>query len=156
MAHQKDEVARMEERAWASFALHAGQRLTTFNFFIVLSSLLINALVVSLQRDFRVPHVGVVIGLLLALLAFIFWKIDVRNRQLIKLAEEVIKYFESTAPKAGDADVHAGALFTQEVVATAKLKTASRFWYFTYAKAFAAVYWLVGATGVTCVVILVL
>lgn len=69
MADQKDEVARMEERAWASFALHAGQRLTTFNFFIVLSSLLINALVVTLQRDFRVPYVGVVIGLLLAVLA---------------------------------------------------------------------------------------
>ena len=82
MADQKDEVARMEERAWASFALHAGQRLTTFNFFIVLSSLLINALVVTLQRDFRVPYVGVAIGLLLAVLAFIFWKIDVRNRQL--------------------------------------------------------------------------
>ena len=66
----------MEDRAWASFALHAGQRLTTFNF-IVLSSLLVNALVVSLQRDFRVPYVGVMIGLLLAALAFTFWKIDV-------------------------------------------------------------------------------
>ncbi len=157
MADQKDEVARMEERAWASFALHAGQRLATFNFFIVLSSLLINALVVTLQRDFRVPYVGVVIGLLLAVLAFIFWKIDVRNRQLIKLAEEVIKYFESTAPKADNTDLHhLAALFTQEAAATAKLRTASPVWFFTYAKAFACVYWFVGATGITCVVILLL
>jgi len=55
MPDERDELARMEDRAWASFALHAGQRLTTFNFFIVLSSLLINGLVVTLQRDFRVP-----------------------------------------------------------------------------------------------------
>ncbi|MDP9190476.1 MAG: hypothetical protein M3P06_02080 [Acidobacteriota bacterium] len=155
MPDQQDEVARMEDRAWASFALHAGQRLTTFNFFIILSSLLINGLVVTLQRDFRVPNIGVVIGLLLAVLAFIFWKIDVRNRQLIKLAEDVIKYFERTASKANDTDpCHVAALFTREAAATAKFRSAAPFWHFSYARAFAWVYCLVGTTGITCAVIL--
>lgn len=69
----------------------------------------------------------------------------------------MIKYFESTAPKADETGFHHGAaLFTQEAAATAKLRTASPFWYFTYAKAFACVYWLVGATGITRVAILTL
>jgi len=96
-----------------------------------------------------------VIGLLLAVLAFIFWKIDIRNRQLIKLAEDVIKYFESTGPSANDtAPHHVAALFTREAAATAKFRSAAPVWHFSYARAFAWVYSLVGTTGITCAVIL--
>ena len=58
MTDQKMELDRMEERAWASFALHAGQRLATFNFFIVLSLLLINGLVIRLQKDWALTPIS--------------------------------------------------------------------------------------------------
>lgn len=80
--------------AWDYFALHAQQRLTTFNFFLVFSTLLTGGLLTTFQREFRVPMLGVVAGILLALLAFVFWRLDRRNRQLIKNAEDGLRHLE--------------------------------------------------------------
>lgn len=148
MSEGKSPVDRLEERAWASFALHAGQRLTTFNFFIVLSSLLVGAMVTTFQKDFRVPYLGAVVGVLLAMLSFIFWKIDVRNKQLIKLAEKAITHFEELAPKPDGMTYHPAAFFTREAHETDQRKAAAAWWHFSYSKAFAAVYILVACTGI--------
>jgi hypothetical protein len=148
MSESKSPLDRLEERAWASFALHAGQRLTTFNFFIVLSSLLVGAMVTTFQKDFRVPYLGVVVGLLLALLSFIFWKIDVRNKHLIKLSEKAIIHFEELAPKPDGANYHPAAYFLREAYETDERKAVSGLWHFSYSKAFAAVYILVACTGI--------
>ena len=155
MSEGKDPLDGLEERAWAAFALHAGQRLTTFNFFIILSSLLIGAMVTTFQKDFRVPYLGAVIGVLLALLAFIFWRIDVRNKQLIKLSEKAIRYFEERAPKPEGMSYHPAAFFTREARETDERKTPSGWRHFSYAKAFLAVYILVACAGIAGAIVAV-
>lgn len=82
------------ERAWKYFSLHADQRLKTFNFYIVLSTVIVGALLSHLKNaQDACPLVGG--GVFLFLLSFVFWKLDRRNVALIKHAEEAIKLIET-------------------------------------------------------------
>lgn len=84
----------LRQQAWSYFALHAQQRLTTLNFYLVLASALTAATVASFQNNFAFPLLRVPAGVLLALLSFIFWRLDVRNRSLIQEAEAALCSFE--------------------------------------------------------------
>lgn len=83
----------IRQYAWDYFQLHAGQRLKTFEFYIVISTLLLSGYVISLKEDSLI-FIGIVIGFLLIVLSFVFWKLDVRNKQLIKNAEQALKTIE--------------------------------------------------------------
>jgi len=80
--HLPDEAIR--KQAWDCFQMHSSQRLTTFNFYIVISSVITTALISTFQKDYKVPLLGIPIGLLLSFFSFIFWKLDSRNRSLLK------------------------------------------------------------------------
>ncbi|MCY3748934.1 MAG: hypothetical protein OXG64_06525 [Chloroflexi bacterium] len=78
--------------AWRWFALHAKQRMTMFNYFLVASGILANAYGLLLREDFwEAAIVAASIGCLAGLVS---WGLDVRNRQLVKLAEEVLANIE--------------------------------------------------------------
>ncbi len=97
----------LEERrkhAWDYFQFHAQQRLTTFNFFIVFSSLLAGGLLTTFQEKYRAPLVGAGAGFILAIISFVFWKIDVRNKQLIKNAEATLRSVEALWQEQAPAD----------------------------------------------------
>jgi predicted PurR-regulated permease PerM len=81
--------------SWDYFQLHANQRMNCFNFFIVFSSLLSTGLLTTFQKDFKVHYIGIALGILQMFLSFIFWQIDVRNKNLIKNGENVIKNIET-------------------------------------------------------------
>ena len=76
------------------FELHAGQRMSTFNFFIVLSALLVSALVKTFEADFRYPFAGIFISAAIIVVSGIFWKLDQRVRFLIKHSEAVLRELE--------------------------------------------------------------
>jgi len=78
---------RASEHAWRYFEIHAGQRMSMFNYFIVLSGLLLTGIAGTLQASPRLAAIGIALGLLLALLSFLFWKIDQRAAFLVKHAE---------------------------------------------------------------------
>lgn len=82
--------AEVLEHGWRYFALHAAQRLTLFNYFIALSGISIAAIAATLQGTPRFSLLGVALGLLLSLLALIFYKLDQRTATLIKSAEIAI------------------------------------------------------------------
>jgi hypothetical protein len=67
--------------AWDWFALHAAQRMQTFNFFLVATAFLIAAYASLLEK-----HSGAAFGVALlgAWLAFWFNRLDTRSRQLVK------------------------------------------------------------------------
>jgi hypothetical protein len=89
-----DILKGLRDYAWNYFQMHASQRLTTFNFYIVISSLLTTALFSSFQKENHNLYFSAFSGLLLCILSFAFWKLDCRNKFLIKQSENALKYFE--------------------------------------------------------------
>ena len=106
---------KLRQQAWDFFQMQAGQRLTTFNFYIAISSLLSTGLAASLKTGFDLPYLGFTLGVLLMLFSFIFWKLDQRNYNLIKSAERTLIYFESKSSFADENGVpHVAKRFTRE------------------------------------------
>ena len=114
----------LRKEAWDYFQMHAGQRLSTFNFYIVISSVLSTALFTSFQKDYRVPGVSAILGFLLAFFSFIFWRLDLRNKELIKNAEAALKFFESAREPMDSAEgFHVTKLFLHEEYKTGKKRS---------------------------------
>lgn len=89
-----DKDFNLQQYTWDYFQLHAEQRLKTFEFYIVMATVLLSGYGVSLQEKELMP-ISVVLGILLTILSFVFWKLDVRNKQLIKNAEQALKIIEN-------------------------------------------------------------
>ena len=99
---------RASDHAWRYFELHAGQRMIMFNFFTVLAGLVAAGLAATMQGPSGLSVLGVLLGILLVLLSFVFWKLDQRAAFLVKHAEEAHKEIESRLMPV------AGRLFTSE------------------------------------------
>lgn len=81
------------EYAWKYFSLHADQRIKTFNFFVVLSTLITSAIVASYKTT-SIHNYSGYLGFVLLTISFVFWRLDLRNKMLIKIGEEALKDFE--------------------------------------------------------------
>jgi hypothetical protein len=93
MEPDPSEIAKQaRDHAWDWFALHAGQRMQTFNFFLVATAFLIAAYA-SLLEKHRAAAVGVaVVG---AWVAYWFNRLDRRTRQLVNARECVLAVSEA-------------------------------------------------------------
>jgi hypothetical protein len=70
------------------FEYHAQQRITTFNFYLTVYSGMAAAYSFLLKEDI---HEGsILVSLLMLLMSILFWQLDVRNRQLIEIGEDVV------------------------------------------------------------------
>ena len=76
---------------WEYFSIHSKQRLMTFNFYIIISSLLTTSLFGSLNGKAQYTKFEILLSFGLILISFIFWKIDQRNSFLIKRSETALK-----------------------------------------------------------------
>ncbi|MGJ0298450.1 hypothetical protein NG744_05765 [Aliarcobacter cryaerophilus] len=73
---------------WEYFKLHAEQRLKTFHFYIIIITLLVgSALTILKDKEYTF---FIFIGILMSFFSFIFWRLDIRNKELINMAEEEI------------------------------------------------------------------
>ena len=80
------------EYAWRHFALHARQRVTMFNFFLLGSGVIANAYGLLLREQLHWQAGGVaLIGLLVCGVSFM---LDIRNRQLVRLGEDALRRVE--------------------------------------------------------------
>lgn len=89
---EKDTFLR--KQAWDYFQVHASQRLTIFNFYVVLSSVTVTTYFSSFKADSNLQTARPALAGLLCFLAFVFLKLDQRNKFLIKNAERALKHFE--------------------------------------------------------------
>jgi len=143
---------KLRKQAWDFFQMQAGQRLTTFNFYIAISSLLSTGLVASFKTDLDFPYLGIVFGLLLILFSFIFWKLDQRNGDLIKGAEATLKFFEAKSTLEDEEGIpHVAKRFSREEFDT-NIKRSShswRFWrnHFSYSQCLRGVFMIFGCGG---------
>ncbi len=142
----------LRKQAWDFFQMQAGQRLTTFNFYIAISSFLSTGLVASFKIDIDFPYLGIVFGLLLILFSFIFWKLDQRNGNLIKGAEATLKFFEAKSTLEDEAHIpHVAKRFSREEFDT-NIKRNShslRFWrkHYSYSQCLSGVFMVFGCGG---------
>lgn len=142
-------------QAWQYFELHASQRLTTFNYYIVISTLITTGIFATFSKDYTAPSLGIAGGLLLLFFSFVFWKLDERNRQIIKGAEAALKFFETSSDLADSADgPNVLRLFTRDDFLTAR-RRAARTWpwnkHYSYTTSFNWVFRAFGAFGLLAV-----
>jgi hypothetical protein len=86
--------AETREYVWKYWAFHADQRLRTFNFFILVVTVLIAGFFTYL-KDARYPAYACPAGFLLSFICYVFWRLDCRNRALIQHAEGILKSIET-------------------------------------------------------------
>lgn len=94
---EPNEGAFLRKQAWDYFVIHASQRMTIFNFYIALSSVVATAYFASFRADWNLQSARWILAPLLCFFAFIFWKLDERNKTLIKNAERALKHFEQAS-----------------------------------------------------------
>lgn len=142
----------LQKYAWEYFAVHASQRMSIFNFFVVFSSLVTTAMFGSFQEKIKIYPLGFGFGLLLILISFVFWKLDQRVSFLIKHAEEALEHLETEFPDAkASKGPHVTQLFTREESLTKRM-SASFWrpwrWHLTYSKCFGVAFMAFGTTGI--------
>lgn len=89
--------SEIRNHAWNHFSLHAQQRMSAFQFFITLETGLIGVALFILQYQSAIgfKYILVAVGPIICTLAFVFWKIDQRTRDLIGRAEASLRDVES-------------------------------------------------------------
>jgi hypothetical protein len=112
-----NETPFLRKQAWDYFTTHAAQRMTVFNFYIALSTLTAATYFSSFKADSNLATARPGLAFMLCIFAFVFWKLDQRNRFLIKNAERALKHFEST-----DQEDDAAKIFTREELETSGRK----------------------------------
>lgn len=87
------------DQAWKYFEMHAKQRMTLFSFYITISTALVAAIGVLLnKRDINVFLI-ISLGILMIVLSLVFWILDHRTRYFIHLAEKALRKIEKKYPK---------------------------------------------------------
>lgn len=136
------------DHAWRYFELHANQRMAVFNFFLVLTGLTAAGIATSLQGAKTLGLLGVSLGLLMALVSFIFWKLDQRVSFLMKRAELAMSVLEADLPKAAK-------LFGDEPTVTSCACSSGNPWtrHWTYGRSFRVTFWITGIFGISTALI---
>ena len=145
-------INNQRQYLWDYFHIHASQRLTTFNFYIIISSLISSGYVTTVGSSV-VPRLAILLGVILVLFSFIFWKLDTRNKQLIKNAEEGLKYLENLSNYLNGVPTNNNVnsvlrIFSYEEEQTNKMKEKYSFWpwknFYSYSKCFNTVFMVFG------------
>lgn len=138
---------------WNYFQLHATQRMSLFNFFIILASLLTTGIVTTSQDKFGIEHLPVVLSLMLIVLSVVFWKLDGRVKFLLKHVEDVLKNVEASTKGNKEEDMF--CIFTGEEKKTNRLKKDNCMlhpvnYHLSYSKCLGSVYLFFGLLGFCC------
>jgi len=137
--------------AWNYFSLHSDQRLKGFNFFLILSGLFLGAFP-AVKKIAPNTNLVAFLPLMLALIAFIFWRLDERTRRLVRNAEEAIKHLDNewTLEDGTDGEPHCLKLFARDDF---RMETLKRKWWaktivpISYTDCFNLAYLIAGGLG---------
>lgn len=145
---QPDQRHVFLDSAWRHFTIHAEQRLKMFQFYITISTAMLGGGFL-LIRSGQNSSALMLLGFLASFFSFVFWKFEVRTRNLIKNAEDAIKYLEGfyDVPDV-DSEPNPLKVFTRDDVRTEKSRRRCTLWYFSYRKCFVLVFAVIGLLGV--------
>ena len=98
---KKPDWDSLQTYAWNYFEYHAGQRMNTFNFYLIICTILATGFVTIAEKDHPSASgnvLGAVIGILFPFFSWVFWQLDNRNRFFIKNAEKALMNLEKNIP----------------------------------------------------------
>lgn len=152
-ANESEAWIREERKyAWDYFQLHSSQRIASFNFYITLATAILAAIGAILQQSTNLLGVAAVLGVVLVLFSFVFWKLDQRNKVLVKNAEVALKYFEEqSAADSTSPTIPLTSLFRrdEQLVRERRSRPSILFWrnHFSYSDCFNLVFFVCGLLG---------
>lgn len=135
MLNSKDSL----DHAWRYFALHAGQRMSMFNYFLILFGLVSAGVAGCIRANGLLLLVGAGLGIVLLAVAYVFWKLDQRTAFLVKHAEGVLCNLEKEYVSKME------GLFQAEPDHTRDAQIAANIW--TYGASFRFVFSVAGVVG---------
>lgn len=136
------------ESAWRHFTVHAEQRLKMFQFYITISTALLGGGALLLRTD-QYAFALVLLGFLASFFSFVFWKLEVRTRTLVRNAEDAIKYLDASFDLPDvDEEPNPLYLFTRDDHRTQRTKRRYALLHFSYHKCFVLVFVLIALLGV--------
>jgi hypothetical protein len=140
--------------AWDYFELHSDHRLGAFHFYILLCSALIGGFAIT-AKEGQIQPWSSVFGLLLVFFSFVFWKMDNRTDQLVRVAENAIKFLDAQhgLPDEGELP-HPLCLFAREQAESDALPGSFVLTgHFTYAQCFRWVFGMFSLVGIAIAVV---
>ncbi|MBE5254067.1 hypothetical protein [Mixta mediterraneensis] len=135
----KEEYSIAFEHAWKYFELHSQQRMTVFNFYITVTTLLVAGGGACLQQSGKLVYLTSVFGFFISFMTLIFYKLDARVSFLIKNAELALKEIEACFDKP------AVKIFTQD--ATSPHLNVNIFSMWSYGKCFRLAFYILTNVG---------
>ncbi|MFZ2384739.1 MAG: hypothetical protein WBE75_00810 [Candidatus Omnitrophota bacterium] len=138
----------MRDYAWNYFSMHADQRLKTFNFYVAISTLLIGTFV-AFTKEAPFSRWVCILPFLLTVLSFVFWKFEIRNRQLIRNGEAALQYLDEQLEleKSGEAP-HLLKIIARDAYFSGQSQDTPFKKAWTYSTCFNAVFMIFGFGGV--------
>ena len=92
MSQSADDVSKAAlDHAWNWFALHAGQRMQSFSFFLIATAFLVAAYATVLKEH---RDIAIGIGILGAWISLWFNRLEQRTKQLVKAGEAALAPFQ--------------------------------------------------------------
>lgn len=151
-----DVQERDRKYAWDYFQLHSSQRMASFNFYVTLSTALLAGASGALQPSVNLVNIALVLSIVLVTVSFVFWKLDGRNKLLIKNSEEALREIEK-GMESPNSPTPAISLFRYDEQAVMKRRAHRSliFWrnYYSYSDVFNLVFILFGMLGTLGIVL---
>lgn len=153
----KEFFKEMREYSWNYFIAFAEARLSTFRFYLVFCTILIAGIASILSTDEN--WLAIPLGFLLSFLSFIYWKVDIRHKALIKHAEQALEYLEKQFPlPADEKQPHVLQLFYSEAERSKTYRRFPKYFspkaYFSYSTSVNLVFGILGSSGLVLAIIL--
>jgi Ca2+/Na+ antiporter len=155
----KESLKEMREYVWNYFIAYAEARLSTFRFYLVFCTILIAGLAAISGTSEK--WLASSLALLLSFLSFIYWKVDIRHKELINHAEQALEYLEKKFPlPKGEKQPHVLQLFYSEAERSKSYKRFPKHFspnaYFSYSTSVNLVFWAFGLGGVIAAIVLLM
>lgn len=145
----------MRRYVWGYFKAYAEARLSTFRFYLIFCTILMAgiATIIGTNNKFFI----IFLAILLSFLSFIYWKVDIRHKDLIDHSIEALEYIEKKIPLPNnDEEASVLRLFNSEAE---RSKSYLRFpkhigvhSYFTYSTCVNIVFLVLGISGIVILI----
>lgn len=144
----KEDLFKYRSFLWDYFSMHADQRLKTFNYYLIVFAIFIGAFTNNLKENQNYTLLSI-ITFLSSIVSFVFWKLDKRNKQLIKNAEVAIKSIDDLLVINAIGEVSPVNIFRYDDFIVIKQDEKKHFLYktYSYSKCFGIIFFVFTSLG---------